>query len=146
MNHRYLRNVTTLSLNRQKCTGCGRCVEVCPHEVFMLKNKKAEIIEKDLCMECGACAKNCPVGAISVKQGVGCAYAIIIGKLMGTEPSCDCTGNSTDDRNGNSNYKDGSGNSSDGGSSVNNSCCSNSINNNDNRDNSFKSAKKGRCC
>jgi len=89
--NRYLKNVTTLKLKSEKCNGCGMCVEVCPHGVFALKEGKSEIIEKDCCMECGACARNCPFAAIEVKPGVGCAYAIIMGKLTGTEPSCGCS-------------------------------------------------------
>lgn len=89
---RYLKNVTTLEYNRDKCVGCGYCVEVCPHEVFRIENSKAVLIDKDRCMECGACAKNCPSNAIDVRPGVGCAYAILIGKLRGTEPTCGCTG------------------------------------------------------
>ena len=38
----------------------------------------------------GARARNCPAGAIKVQVGVGCAAAIIIGKLRGTAPVCDC--------------------------------------------------------
>jgi NAD-dependent dihydropyrimidine dehydrogenase PreA subunit len=91
MNQNYLKDVVTLKLNTEKCTGCGICMEVCPHAVFELKENKSQIVDKDRCMECGACAKNCPSNAISVKPGVGCAYAIIMGKLMGTEPTCDCS-------------------------------------------------------
>ncbi|MCK5737482.1 MAG: hypothetical protein KAH21_13440 [Spirochaetaceae bacterium] len=43
-------------------------------------------------MECGACKRNCPVGALAVREGVGCASAIIIGSLKGTEPQCGCSG------------------------------------------------------
>lgn len=67
------------------------CVNVCPHEVFIIKNGKAQIVDKDRCMECGACAKNCPASAIEVKKGVGCAQAIIVGKLAGSEPNCGCS-------------------------------------------------------
>ena len=94
MKHKYLKNVTTLKLMKEKCTGCGKCIEVCPHGVFEIKDNKARIIKKDYCMECGACVKNCPFDALYVKPGVGCAYAIIIGKLTGTEPRCDCSGES----------------------------------------------------
>ena len=73
----YLRNVATLELNSEVCTGCGRCLEVCPHQVFSLGEKKVEIINFDACMECGACAKNCPAAAIRVDAGVGCATGLI---------------------------------------------------------------------
>ncbi|OFX16360.1 MAG: ferredoxin [Bacteroidetes bacterium GWA2_31_9] len=88
----YLKNVVTLELNQDKCSGCSMCVIVCPHGVFELKNKKSQIVEKDLCMECGACAKNCPDEAITVKSGVGCSAGIIMGFINGTEPTCGCDG------------------------------------------------------
>ncbi|HEX3031965.1 MAG TPA: ferredoxin, partial [Bacillota bacterium] len=39
---------------------------------------------------------NCPTGAISVRAGVGCAYAVIRGLLTGGPPSCDCGGGDGD--------------------------------------------------
>ena len=92
MKHRYLNDVTTLVLDSDKCIGCGRCVEVCPHSVFEISDKKALIVDKDACMECGACALNCPANALEVNAGVGCAAAIIMGWVTGEEPSCDCSG------------------------------------------------------
>ena len=92
MTQTYLKNVTTLSLSAEKCIGCGMCVEVCPHGVFDIADKKARIAQKDLCMECGACALNCPTNAITVNAGVGCAAAIIKGWFTGGEPTCGCSG------------------------------------------------------
>ncbi len=89
---RYLSNVVSLVLDEEKCIGCGRCLEVCPHGVFALEAGKAQIADLDGCMECGACAKNCSPEAISVQAGVGCAAAIITGALRGTEPNCGCSG------------------------------------------------------
>jgi NAD-dependent dihydropyrimidine dehydrogenase PreA subunit len=86
----YIRNVTTLELTTEKCTGCSMCAIVCPHSVFEIKNKKSRIIDKDLCMECGACKNNCPEDAIKVQTGVGCAAGIIMGFINGTEPDCSC--------------------------------------------------------
>ena len=90
MRHKYLKNVTTLSLDIEKCIGCGLCEVVCPHCVFTVDNGKAKIIEKDYCMECGACALNCPVKALGVNPGVGCAAAFIAGWITGSEPNCGC--------------------------------------------------------
>jgi ferredoxin len=70
------------------------CAVVCPHRIFEMRDKKAEILDLNGCMECGACAKNCPVDAISVEEGVGCASAIIYSWLTGNPPSCDCSGSS----------------------------------------------------
>ena len=88
--YRYLKNGESLSICGDSCTGCGACLEVCPHGVLELLEGKAAIRDRGLCMECGACSRNCPAGAISVSAGVGCAAAIIKGKLTGTKPSCDC--------------------------------------------------------
>lgn len=60
---RYLEDVVTLELDPNRCNGCGMCLEVCPHAVFAMSGKKAEIIDRNACMECGACAVNCPAEA-----------------------------------------------------------------------------------
>lgn len=91
----YLSDVVTLELDREKCNGCRMCTIVCPHEVFVVENRKALIAHKDFCMECGACEINCPENAISVRAGVGCAAGIINGLIHGTEPSCDCSSGGT---------------------------------------------------
>ncbi len=87
----YLRNVVTLKLNGDLCTGCRLCAIVCPHAVFEIVNKKARIANIDNCMECGACALNCQYGAITVNSGVGCAAGILTGILNNTEPTCSCS-------------------------------------------------------
>ena len=85
MSLRYLKNVVTLEYDPARCNGCGRCLEVCPHAVFAMDGTKAVLADRDACMECGACQKNCDRGAISVRAGVGCAWAIAISKLTGRE-------------------------------------------------------------
>ncbi len=87
---KYLANVTTLDYTHAKCAGCGRCVEVCPHGVFVMRDKRVAVTDKDLCMECGACAKNCDFGALRVSAGVGCASAVINSLISGGEPVCGC--------------------------------------------------------
>lgn len=88
---KYLKNVSTLKLSQDKCTGCRMCEIVCPHGVFKVENRKANIVDIDLCMECGACKKNCSFNAIEVDAGVGCAYAVYAsGFKKGRKISCDC--------------------------------------------------------
>jgi ferredoxin len=74
---RYLENVVTLQLDQSACIGCGRCLQVCPHQVFEPEGNKVALVDRNACMECGACALNCPVRAISVDAGVGCASGMI---------------------------------------------------------------------
>lgn len=71
MSMKYLKNVTKITFNTEKCIGCRMCIDVCPHEVFNFVDKQVVLYNKDRCMECGACSSNCPVEAIQVKSGVG---------------------------------------------------------------------------
>ena len=86
----YLSNVVTLKLDEEKCTGCGMCLEVCPHSVLEMNRTHVTIQNRDACMECGACSRNCPFDAISVDAGVGCAAAVINSMLGRTGRSCCC--------------------------------------------------------
>lgn len=76
---RYLENTVSLQLDKATCIGCGMCVTVCPHRVFVMgRDKKADIADLGGCMECGACACNCPVDAIFVNQAEGCGCAALV--------------------------------------------------------------------
>ena len=85
----YLKDVVTLTLDEDRCTGCGFCLLVCPHAVLRMNDRHVQIENKDACMECGACAMNCSTGALSVDAGVGCAAAVI-NAALGREGDCCC--------------------------------------------------------
>ena len=53
------------TVDAEKCTGCGACVETCPVEAITLENDKA-VIDEGTCTECGVCTGECPTEAISV--------------------------------------------------------------------------------
>ncbi len=88
---RYLDNVVTLRYDATRCNGCAMCVNVCPHAVFQMQQKRAVLADRGACMECGACAINCEPGAIQVRSGVGCAGGIIAGAIAGKGPTCGCS-------------------------------------------------------
>jgi ferredoxin len=57
------------------CTGCGRCVQVCPVEAMGLvsandphrpKRQKARL-DGEICLGCGLCVRACAAGAVSLK-------------------------------------------------------------------------------
>ncbi|MBI2934169.1 MAG: 4Fe-4S binding protein [Chloroflexi bacterium] len=62
----YLKDVATLKLVAENCTGCGFCVDVCPHQILTMSGGKVSIADLDLCIECGACVLNCPFDALSL--------------------------------------------------------------------------------
>lgn len=51
-------------VDKEKCTGCGICIDVCPVEAITIENGKAVI--SDDCSECGICENECPNDAIKV--------------------------------------------------------------------------------
>lgn len=53
-----------VSIDKEKCIGCGACVKDCFPENLFLENGKAEI--KGRCMQCGHCIAVCPVDAVSI--------------------------------------------------------------------------------
>lgn len=86
----YLKDVVTLKLDQDKCVGCGMCLIVCPHSVFVMNDGHVRIENRDACMECGACAMNCAAEALFVEAGVGCAAAVINSMLGRESSSCCC--------------------------------------------------------
>jgi NAD-dependent dihydropyrimidine dehydrogenase PreA subunit len=54
-----------VKIDKEKCTGCGSCVEVCSVEALSLVDNLA-VVDPDLCVECGVCVDECPVEAISL--------------------------------------------------------------------------------
>jgi NAD-dependent dihydropyrimidine dehydrogenase PreA subunit len=53
-----------VTIDKETCTGCGACVDICPVDALKL-NEKAEV-DPDTCIDCGTCVDECPVEAISL--------------------------------------------------------------------------------
>jgi ferredoxin len=52
-------------VEKDVCTGCTACVDVCPVEAISMQDEKA-VIDAEKCTDCGACIGECPVEAISM--------------------------------------------------------------------------------
>jgi len=55
-------------VDEAKCTGCGNCAEVCPSEVFEIKNDKSKVVRPEECVECETCISECPEEAIKLVE------------------------------------------------------------------------------
>jgi len=52
-------------IDKDACTGCRKCLEVCPPQAIVLEEGKARV-EEDFCEECGFCAAVCAAAAIRI--------------------------------------------------------------------------------
>jgi len=75
-------------IDLNKCTGCGRCLKVCPRNIIFLesfddinykvacscldKGKKARQVCQKACIACGLCEKFCPFDACELKNNLAC--------------------------------------------------------------------------
>jgi len=57
--------VALLEINRDECTGCAACVEVCPFGSLRLDDEDIAVVD-ETCTACGACLPECPVEALSL--------------------------------------------------------------------------------
>lgn len=58
----------SVSLDKEKCTGCTTCVKHCPTEAIRVKDGCA-VIDPDRCIDCGECIRVCPHKAKHAELG-----------------------------------------------------------------------------
>ena len=63
-----------ISIDENKCTGCGQCIPDCPEGAIQLIDGKARLISDLFCDGLGACIGTCPEGAISVIEREAAPY------------------------------------------------------------------------
>ncbi|MBV4420359.1 4Fe-4S dicluster domain-containing protein [Clostridium tyrobutyricum] len=55
-----------VNIDKEKCNGCGLCIDACHEGAIKLKNGKAELISDEYCDGLGDCLPECPTGAIKI--------------------------------------------------------------------------------
>lgn len=57
-----------ISIDEQKCNGCGLCIPNCPEGAIQIIDNKARLVSDLMCDGLGACLGHCPQGAINVVE------------------------------------------------------------------------------
>ncbi len=57
-----------ISIDEQKCNGCGLCIPNCPEGAIQIIDEKARLVSDIMCDGLGACLGHCPQGAITVVE------------------------------------------------------------------------------
>lgn len=61
-----LRDIITIE--NEKCNGCGQCITGCPEGALQIIDGKARLVSDLFCDGLGACIGNCPQGAIKIER------------------------------------------------------------------------------
>jgi len=64
-----------ITINEEKCNGCGSCVTGCPEGAIQMINGKAKLINELFCDGLGACIGECPVDAITIEVREAAPYS-----------------------------------------------------------------------
>ena len=63
-----------ISIDEEKCTGCGQCIPDCPEGALQIIDGKARLVSDLFCDGLGACIGTCPERAISVIEREAVPY------------------------------------------------------------------------
>lgn len=57
-----------ITIDEEKCTGCGLCVNACQEGALQIVDGKAKLMSESYCDGLGNCLPQCPAGAITIKE------------------------------------------------------------------------------
>jgi len=57
-----------ITIDEEKCDGCGLCVPACAEGALQIVNGKAKLVKDSYCDGLGNCLGDCPRGAISMEE------------------------------------------------------------------------------
>ena len=57
-----------VTLEREKCTDCEECLEICGTGVFEMQNGRAVPVNAKKCIGCESCVEVCEQNAISIEE------------------------------------------------------------------------------
>lgn len=78
-----------ITINQDRCNGCGQCVNACHEGAIGMVNGKAKLLREDYCDGLGDCLPACPANAISFEEREAPAYneaAVLVAKKQKEEP------------------------------------------------------------
>ncbi len=63
-----------ITIDEEKCTGCGLCIPNCPEGALQIIDGKARLVSDLFCDGLGACIGHCPEGAIATESREAASY------------------------------------------------------------------------
>ena len=79
-----------ITINADKCNGCGLCAKACHEGAIGIKDGKAVLLREDYCDGLGDCLPACPMNAISFEEREAPAYdhaAVLAAKKAALAPA-----------------------------------------------------------